>query len=104
MSKAKLLLIIPPQKGLLKGFATGIVSLAEYLALKSDEIDIDIEILDFSLFTEEEILISAYEHCHRERLIVGITTTTASYQPSLTVARSFKKTKSDTIVIMGGQS
>ncbi|MBE9668084.1 hypothetical protein [Mucilaginibacter boryungensis] len=34
MARKKLLLIIPPQKGLLKGFATGIVSLARQLSLE----------------------------------------------------------------------
>jgi len=43
----RILLVIPPQIGLLKGFATGIISLATYLEQNQPSIDIDI--IDFSL-------------------------------------------------------
>lgn len=102
MSRKKLLLIIPPQKGLLKGFATGIVSLAEYLYLKKSEINTDIEILDFSLLYPDEVKIQTLDYSRSENLIVGITTTTASYQSALYVAKNFKKSNPNCTVILGG--
>jgi len=102
MARKKLLLIIPPQKGLLKGFATGIVSLAEYLALKQTEIETDIEILDYSLFGADEVKIHSLDYAHIENLIVGVTTTTASYQSALYVAKNFKRSNAKCTVIFGG--
>ena len=100
--KKRLLLIIPPQKGLLKGFATGIVSLAEYLALKKNEIDVEVEILDYSLCSPEEVKINSLNYSNIKNLIVGITTTTASYQSALYVAKNFKRSNPECIVIFGG--
>jgi len=102
MARKRLLLIIPPQKGLLKGFATGIVSLAEYLALKQNEIDTDIEILDYSLFGADEVKIHSLDYANIENLIVGVTTTTASYQSALYVAKNFKRSNTKCTVIFGG--
>lgn len=102
MAKIKLLLVIPPQKGLLKGFATGIVSLAEYLSLRKAEIDTDIEILDYSLYGEEEVKLSSLEYARYENLIVGVTTTTASYQAALRVAKDFKRSNPLCKIVLGG--
>lgn len=101
-SHKTLLLIIPPQKGLLKGFATGLVSLAEYLSLKEDEIDTNIEILDWSMDSYDEIKIKSLEYADTDNLIVGVTTTTASYQSSLDVAKNFKRSNPESKIIFGG--
>lgn len=102
MAQKKLLLIIPPQKGLLKGFATGIVSLREYLALKQNEVETDVDILDFSLYSADEVKIQSLDYTKTENLFVGVTTTTASYQSALYVAKNFKRSNSKCTVIFGG--
>lgn len=102
MCQKRLLLIIPPQKGLLKGFATGIVSLAEYLALKQNDINTDIEILDYSICSPDEVKMHSLDYGKDQNLIVGITTTTASYQSALYVAKNFKRSNAGCTVIFGG--
>ena len=84
------------------GFATGIVYLAEYLMLKRHEIEADIEILDYSCFSDDEVKIHSLDYTNIENLIVGVTTTTASYQSALCVAKNFKRSNSKCTIIFGG--
>lgn len=102
MKKKKLLLIIPPQEGLLKGFATGIVSLAEYLEEYFPPEELSIKILDFSLYSYDEVKIHSIEYSSYTNLIVGITTTTASYQASLYTAQQFKRSNAQCTIVFGG--
>ncbi|NOT50242.1 MAG: radical SAM protein [Chitinophagaceae bacterium] len=102
MVRKLLLLIIPPQKGLLKGFATGIVSLAEYLSQKKAESFVDVQIIDYSQDTPEEVFIDSLKYAGVENLVVGVTTTTASYQSAIDVAKSYKQNIPSCNVIFGG--
>ncbi len=96
----QLLLVIPPQHGLLKGFATGIVSLAEYLEDKLPLVDI--EIADLSNSTFEDVKAKSTEYYNSKNLFVGITTITASYQSALYTAQQFKRSNNECKVIFGG--
>jgi radical SAM superfamily enzyme YgiQ (UPF0313 family) len=102
MSVQNLLLVMPPQQGLLRGFATGLISLANYVGQKLPEVQIDL--LDLSSDRPEELAakIRGNPICEEDNLAVGITTTTASYQSALNVARSFKNLKPSSVVILGG--
>jgi anaerobic magnesium-protoporphyrin IX monomethyl ester cyclase len=95
-------LVIPPQVGLLRGFATGLISLATFINLRLP--DLNVEILDLSAENEESTNhIVADKFKVADKLTwVGITTTTASYQSSLRVAKAFKGLDKDCKVIFGG--
>ncbi len=102
MENRHLLLIIPPQFGLLKGFTTGLLSIANYV--NKNITDINIRILDFSaktLFEVENELKNLPRQPH-DNFIAGITTTTANYQSSLHVSKLLKKVLSNCTVIHGG--
>jgi radical SAM superfamily enzyme YgiQ (UPF0313 family) len=98
----QLLLVMPPQLGLLKGFSTGLISLANYVADRLP--DVVTEILDFSATSNEELEheITSRDLATGDDLVVGITTTTASYLASLRVAELFKKTSPGCLVVFGG--
>lgn len=101
-STANLALVLPPQKGLLEGFSSGLVSLANYIELH--EPSFDVRPLDLSLCNPESVQreIAAHLLTMAQPLIVGITTTTASYQSALTVARACKQARPDCVVVLGG--
>src|ERR1035438_4862570 len=85
-----LILVMPPQQGLLNGFATGLTSIADFI--HSQLPTVKVFLYDFS---EERIpsLKAAILRCGApitDKTIVGVTTTTASYQAALSVAEAFK--------------
>jgi len=100
---AGLILIMPPQLGLLGGFSTSLIPLAAFVAEQLPVVQI--ELLDLSeivLLDVEERIRETLLSMSCSRLIVGITTTTASYQSALTVARAVKKLQPDAKVVLGG--
>lgn len=102
MDLRNLLLVMPPQQGLLRGFATGLISLANYVEQNLPEVLIDL--LDLSSDKREELDTKIQDNplSQIDNLVVGITTTTASYQSALNVARNFKKINPTCLVILGG--
>lgn len=100
--KTRLTLVMPPTPGLMDGFASALVSLATYVSLRLP--DVAVEILDLGThslrYVEREIAEQRFDgNCTH---FVGVTTTTASYQAALQVARAFKKYMPNCVVIFGG--
>lgn len=97
-----LLLVVPPQRGLLEGFSTGLVAIANYISRKAPAIDI--QFLDLGLAEDHDLeaVISEALLKARGRIFVGITGTTASYQSMLRTAAVFKGLKSSARTIFGG--
>ena len=99
---ATLVLVHPPQEGLLEGFASGLVALANYVSRRLPRVRV--QLLDLGLIADSrlelelrDVLVSI-----NGPLFVGITTTTASYQAALRVARTFKRLCRECVVILGG--
>ncbi len=71
-----LVLVVPPQKGLLEGFSTGLIALGNYVRLFDD--NIRVQFLDLSLADLRDIAdpISQCLLAGRGRVFVGITSTT----------------------------
>lgn len=99
---ATLLLVVPPQRGLLEGFSTGLVAIANYIQLHAPTVQI--RFVDLGL-TEEHRLEAAVSEAllqARGRVFVGITGTTASYQSMLKTAAAFKGLQPSAIIVVGG--
>lgn len=102
-NEKKLLLIMPPQKGLLNGFASGLISLANFVETRMPDVHPDVLDLSTHSFDSANIEITRALLTKQGRLVfVGITTTTASYQSALEIARFVKQTAPHTVVILGG--
>lgn len=101
-SRPKLILIHPPQLGLMEGFSTGLVSLANYVA--SHHPGAEIQLLDLGLTGPADLAstIAAQLATDEARVVVGISTTTASYRSALLVARTAKQLAPRTVVVLGG--
>jgi hypothetical protein len=97
-----LFLVVPPQRGLLEGFSTGLVAIANYVRAHNPAIRI--QFLDLGLQRQQELatIISNALLSVRGSVFVGITGTTACYQSMLAVARTFKAVSPHCIVVMGG--
>jgi len=94
---------MPPQAGLLGGFATGLISLANYVTSKMPEVRTEIADFSLRLLTDVRQQLTAWVKNNQDRrLFIGITTTTASYQSSLDVAELAKKVTPDCCVVLGG--
>ena len=100
--KRNLVLVNPPQRGLLNGFTRGLIDLANYVAAGAPEVEVSI--LDLALTPRENLIDEARSAMSSAGpgTIVGITTTTASYRASLHVARAIKNIKPRAIVVLGG--
>ena len=99
----RLILIMPPQQGLLEGFAAGLISLANYVASMTNKIATDI--LDLSCFSSSGAkteLDHTFSEIKERTIFVGITTTTASYQSALEVGRFVKGIAPNAIIVFGG--
>lgn len=97
-----LLLVHPPQHGLLEGFTAGLVSLANYTATHAPEIEV--RLLDLGLETVSGVK-ERLELALRETDAphwVGISTTTATYQSALTVARIARAIDPSVRIVLGG--
>ena len=97
-----LALIHPPQEGLLEGFSSGLVALANYVTRELPWARVSL--LDFGLLSNTEMRQQAalYLQASTGTVFVGVSTTTASYQSALRVARTFKAISSECVVIFGG--
>src|ERR1700719_4488609 len=102
MQKKTLLLVVPPQAGLLEGFSSGIIALGNYIRLNND----DTRVIFVDLGNIQPSLIPEYV---RKRLrgrsglvFAGITGTTASYQNMLRTAKAFKDCNPKVVTIFGG--
>jgi hypothetical protein len=97
-----LLLVVPPQRGLLEGFSTGLIAIANYV--RRHQSSIKVSLLDFGLLGDEDLdrPISEALLGATGRVFVGITGTTASYQSMLATARAFKRLQPSCVVVMGG--
>jgi radical SAM superfamily enzyme YgiQ (UPF0313 family) len=100
--KRDLLLINPPQQGLLNGFANGLIDLANFVGDR--EATVSISIADLAVTPPSELLAGVRSSLARfsSPPIVGITTTTASYTASLRTARAVKLAAPDCLVVLGG--
>jgi radical SAM superfamily enzyme YgiQ (UPF0313 family) len=98
----KLVLVMPPQLGLLRGFSTGLLALANHVSQCLP--DVEVQILDLSETPWEEVKgeLSRSICTMGKHLVVGLTTTTASYQSALEVARGFKWLDPACTVVFGG--
>ncbi len=92
-----LILVMPPQFGLLGGFATGLISLANYIQANQANVPkIEVQLLDLSstpLSSLQEVIRQSHisgRISFSSQTVVGITTTTASYQSALATASAFK--------------
>lgn len=103
MNIAKLYLIMPPQKGLLAGFATGLLSLKRHLSNVAPQQAV--EIVDFS-DAEIDDALSLLERLSVPRsanFVIGLTTTTATYQSALSIAKAARSLwGSRAIILFGG--
>jgi hypothetical protein len=99
-----LALVMPPQLGLLKGFSSGLISLANYA--ESHLPGVQVRIIDLSATPPNLLKTAIREEVRKmslvERLVVGITATTASYQGALAPARAFKDIVPESVVVFGG--
>lgn len=99
----KLLLIMPPQQGMLDGFATGLISLANFVEARVSDVRINILDLSGDSFDSAKMEITNCIPIDQEQpIFVGITTTTASYQSALEIARIVKQAVPRAVVILGG--
>jgi radical SAM superfamily enzyme YgiQ (UPF0313 family) len=92
-----LILVMPPQFGLLGGFATGLISLANYVRANQANVPkIEVQLLDLSstpLSSLQEVIRQSQisgRISFSSQTVVGVTTTTASYQAALATASAFK--------------
>ncbi len=97
-----LALVHPPQQGLLEGFSSGLVALANYVTKKLPEVEVTL--LDFGLLPDGEMQKQAMEYLQGVdgQVFVGVSSTTASYQSALRVVRAFKALCPGCVSILGG--
>src|ERR1043165_3581100 len=100
-SKVTLLLVAPPQRLLLEGLSSGLFALADYVKRRVP--DCAVELVDLSRAARADIegSLSAFLRASG-RVVVGITTTTATYCGALQVARATKRVRPDATVLLGG--
>jgi radical SAM superfamily enzyme YgiQ (UPF0313 family) len=99
----RLVLIMPPQTGLIGGFANGLISMANYVTAHSQKTEV--EILDLSSSSWEEVLNRirfSSKSLRKQRLFIGVTTTTASYRSALVVAKIVRAEAPEAVIVFGG--
>lgn len=99
---SSLLLILPPQQWLLEGFSSGLVALASYIHRHLPETKV--HVLDLSHTSKGNLRSAIQKSVARfdRAPLVGITTTTASYQSALETAAICKHVIPECKVILGG--
>lgn len=97
-----LALVHPPQQGLLEGFSSGLVALANYVAKTLP--DVEVSLLDFGLLTDNEMRRQTTDYLRNlhGKVFLGVSCTTASYQSALSVIRTFKALCPDCVALLGG--
>lgn len=98
----KLVLVMPPQLGLLKGFSNGLLALANHVSTSLPEVQVQILDLSETPWDEVEGELGRTVCPAGKHLVVGVTTTTASYQSALRVAQNFKWMYPSCTVVFGG--
>lgn len=102
MQRQNLILVHPPQAGLLEGFSAGLISLANYITQTVPAVEVTL--LDLGL-TPLNRLLEEVRNALRgqsEPLWVGISTTTATYQSALAVARAVRQLNPGARIVFGG--
>ena len=102
MRKLTLLLVHPPQAGLLEGFASGLTALANFVDLHEPGVDVELVDLGLARTNGIEQEIAPVLRCSSSAPFVGISTTTATYQSALHVARVVKRLSPPSVVLLGG--
>lgn len=97
-----LALVMPPQHGLLAGFANAIVSLGNYVRHRCPDVQVHLVNLAETPDGQLEAELSDLQIPDPSQLVVGITTTTASYQAALNTAQAAKSTYPSCTVLFGG--
>ena len=102
MRRASLFLVVPPHLGLLEGFSNSLVSLANYVQLY--ETKVEVHLVDLGLTPLDQLTPEVRRALSLAEglCFVGVTTTTATYQNTLAVARAFKMVNPEVVVILGG--
>ena len=98
-----LLLIMPPQPGLLLGTSSALGALTAFVRQQSPRTDV--RVLDLGstpLGSLPDAARSCFADASAGPAIVGVTTTTATYQAALAAARAFKKARPECAVVFGG--
>lgn len=97
-----LLLINPPQHQLLEGFPGSLIPLACYVAGRAT--GVTVSLCDLGRLPSESLksTIAATLAPLPQPVLIGITTTTASYQRALTVAREVRRQAADAFIVLGG--
>lgn len=94
---------MPPQPGLLGGFAAGLVSLANFISKRLHQVYVDIIDLSYTSLSDARLnLAGLIADSMNDKLFVGITTTTASYQSALKVASITREFAPHAIIVFGG--
>ncbi len=94
---------MPPQLGLLNGFAAGLTSIANFVRDRMPEVSTDVfDLSSCSLLEAKQELGRSLCHRHEGKLFIGITTTTASYQSALQLASFAKQMLPSSIIVFGG--
>jgi radical SAM superfamily enzyme YgiQ (UPF0313 family) len=101
MARSELLLVIPPERGLVEGFSAGVVSLANFVSSRAPEVGVRLLDLGLSGATSDLEIAKTLKSVGGQ-LFVGITTTTATYQSALRIARAFKANRPSCVLILGG--
>jgi len=98
----KLLLVHPPQAGLLEGFASGLIALANFVS--GEDPGAHVELVDLGLNRADDIEqeIALFLGPSEVPPFIGITTTTATYQGALRVAEVVKRLNRVAVVVLGG--
>jgi radical SAM superfamily enzyme YgiQ (UPF0313 family) len=97
-----LLLILPPQHWLFEGFNSGLIALANYVDQHLSTVQVKLVDLSHVALAELRATVAAHLCNVRPPVVVGITTTTATYQSALAVARAVKEEDKGIPVILGG--
>ena len=96
-------LVMPPQLGLLDGFSAGLIALANFVSLRLPAVRV--KLLDLSHASWKETRTAVGQTCKElgtSSFLVGVTATTASYQAALRVCREFRRGCPDVTIVLGG--
>lgn len=97
-----LVLVHPPQQDLMEGFSSGLVALANHVTERLPSVDVHLLDLGLADVDEAEEQINTFLRRETRQIFVGISTTSATYQSALRVAKIFKRLRKDCIVVLGG--
>lgn len=102
MGRRKVILVVPPQRGLLEGFSAGLISLGNYIRLCDSAVVLELLDLSHTPLSQIRPLVARAVSGRINPTFVAITTTTASYQSALQTAVAFKSEDPECRVVLGG--